>query len=478
MGCELRAASSRGRKTSAVVLLALAACSEDYVHVLVQTSSNQVTLTPVTVQAEAYGNGSRSDLSYETVFTIPTEGEATLPYTDFNLVFDSREGPVDLRVSLPDTPTLWNGDVRLELPGDGRSISLLLYAGEQPVATTRFAEGDFHSLALFSRGLVMAWPDPAGVALRIERDVDNLSARPQLVVSDSGATRVRIASRPGKSADGPDLFGVTWISSDEHAWLMTQREATAYPPRDLGAAGDAQIACAPQDADYDLAMVVLDGDQAQLTLCAEEGAPVAGPFPVGSSEVRRLRGAAVAPDGSVLIAMQDGARWTVVRVDPDGEVAAESEVEGEIAAMALTADGALALTATISGDPLSLQVGAHYVSDLAPVGQPIPVVSAELLPSGLFSRIAIGDCAIVWPELRSDGSGAVDLRVQDLGTDGSPIGASRFLNGVTEGFHFAPTAACFSPTRAYASFVSITDTAALSGGVKIRQIPPAPSAAD
>jgi hypothetical protein len=104
------------------------------------------------------------------------------------------------------------------------------------------------------------------------------------------------------------------------------------------------------------------------------------------------------------------------------------------------------------------------------------VVTADRLPEGLFSRVALSDCAVAWPELRQDASGVVDLRVLDLDSEGNPSGASRFLNAVTDGYHFAPTAACFSPTRAYASFISITDTAALSGGVRIRQIPPAPTA--
>jgi hypothetical protein len=454
-------------------LLLAAACSQDYVHILVESASNQLTLAPVTVDAEAYGGGERSDLSYQTIFTIPADGEGPLPYTDFNIAFDSGGGEVDLRVSVADTPTLWNGDVRLNLPGDGRSISLLLYAGETPVASTRFLDGDIHSLALFSRGLALAWPDPAGVALRIERDADNPGARPQLVVPDSGASQVRIMSRPGKSADGPDLFALTWVGSDDRAHLLTQQETTMFDPEDIGPATDVHVACAPQDADFDLAAVVLDGSDATMILRDETGAGSRGAFPVGTS-VRNVRGLAVTADSSIVVALEEGNRWMLKRFDQLGDLHAEADLNGEVAAMTLTADGVLVLSAVRAGE--SLEIQAHYVADLTSFRDPAPVVTADRLPEGLFSRVALSDCAVAWPELRQDASGVVDLRVLDLDSEGNPSGASRFLNAVTDGYHFAPTAACFSPTRAYASFISITDTAALSGGVRIRQIPPAPTA--
>jgi hypothetical protein len=234
------------------------------------------------------------------------------------------------------------------------------------------------------------------------------------------------------------------------------------------------VACAPQGAGFDLAALVLSGNDAEIILRDATGAESRGGFPVGTS-VRGVRGLAVTAAESLVVAIEDDNRWLLRRYNPIGEVRAEQEMSGEIAAMALTADGVLVLTAVLAGEPRSLEVQAHYVSDLTRFRDPVPVVAAERLPGGLFSRIALSDCALAWPELRQDASGVVDLRVIDLDSEGMPAGTSRFLNAVTEGYHFAPTAACFSPTRAYASFISITDTAALSGGVRIRQIPPAPT---
>ncbi len=446
--------------------------------VFAEGSSVELSSTPVTVHVDLYGDGSAVEYMFETQFRLPTQGEASSRYVDFNVVLaDDPPEMVDLRVSVADTPTRWSSDVLLRPPGNGRTLHLLLLAAETTIAEARVADGDFQTMALFSTGVVMAWLDPAGVALRIERVADVPVGRSDLVATDSAASKVRVASRPGAPSNvGPDLFALVWRGGDGQIRLLTHKDNDRHTIVDVGEGDDVQVAVAHAQSDYAVVTIIRNGGAARVFLHDKTGVIIEQfDLPIAET-IRKLRGLVTMPDGGLLLTLETAGGWRLLQVDRSGAATGNVALAGETSAIALSEDAVLLHTAILTGaSGAPLQLRSYYTGTLEPfTTEATTIAHTGGLPSSPFARISLAACGIVWPERRDDASDAFDLWVVDLDSAGMPLGERRLLNGGRSGVNFSPSVACVTSTRAYATFLTALDTASPSGNIMLRKVPPAP----
>jgi hypothetical protein len=287
--------------------------------------------------------------------------------------------------------------------------------------------------------------------------------------ADATADDISVAAPPTSSPFGPDHVAVAWHGGDGLGHLAINDEPGGMRPQvDLAAADELVVAC-PLDIDAAAETLSRSGGGLQLALHDATGAVTASTAVDVGVTVRRLRGL-VAPAGAVVGAVEGVPGWQLIRVTPQGVVAAHRDTD-EVLALSLSADRALVLTAQLSGGSLVLQ--PYFAGTLEPAGDPTTILDGERLASGVYRHVALSSCAVAWSERRSDDSGAIDLRVADVDGSGAMTGESRVLNASWDDLHVGPALTCLSAIRAYAAF-SQTTAAAGGGTLQLRKVPPPP----
>jgi hypothetical protein len=444
------------RLTSLIVpTLALVGCSPQLV-VSVEGADPDLTAAPVSVQVGVYGGGSRSNFTYTTMLS------GAAPKTDFTVDLEQTLNPVEMRVAIPTTTTVWFTD---DTVSGGGSVSLPLFPGESSIATASYDDGNDDTNVLFSSGVAMAWIDGGGVEVRVERDPDLLVSRPEVVDPDTSATTIRLAAGPNPLGYGPELYGIAWIGGDGTPHLRTTTTLD-YPVRNLaGPVDDLRLGGGYAGATFSIAVVTLVGSTVNMQLFDDTGTPLQtqpAPMPV-------LRGAAslvgvTASRDGIAIGWQGETGSFITLVSTTGSVLTQIATGGQLASMALTLDGSHLLT--LQRDPGDQLFAVTYFAGLQSTGTSVSL--GTTIPA---SRVSISACAAVWPVVRDDGSNANDLRFALLDTNGNLVGDTHLLNEQEAGNHIVPTAVCASSTRAYATFLGQMATTDTTAELSLRRIP-------
>ena len=468
--------------------LAAADCGDDpaYVHVYVQgsgaASGNALTSQPFTLDVVAFGDGQRADLSYPTHLR-PPDGPTTSPFTDFLLDVSARpQDPFDLRFVTKGVAdnVPWGGDAHLASPVAGQSIVVTLTRGEdRPFKDELFSllDGDMQNATLVGgAGLALAWVDRNGVRA-VSINPDRPVGRGNILCADCGAPKsLRIASRP-LSPFGSDLYAVAWADAS-HIKLQTEpRSSSDTPLIDMASATGADIgtiglACFRKGAKADVVALRLEGQDVVASLHDENGTAI-GDTKVGvtGAKERTLVGVVTSLDDAYTVGVR-GATSRLVRIGLDGTMLGAAQLDGDLRALGLSADGNRLLVATSqarSSNVAELDLSAYSATDLVRVGDPQPITQ-RAFPSGTtLSPISISSCGLAWAEKRDDGSEDVDVRVQRIDDDGNANGAPSFANVAPTGTWFAPTIACASQTRV---FITMFDHATeQTGNLYLRRLP-------
>ncbi len=466
------------RCTLGIWLLAASACSQDYVHVYLQGSNTQLTASPVMVSVAVYGGGARTSFDYIARFRDAGAADTSLKYTDFVLVLDGVTAETEIRATILETPTRWGGDARVRTSGGGKDIFIDLHNAELPMmGTMPLSENKGGTLAPFEDGVVVAWADTAGVTVREEPTPDIPAFRPQVIVPDPGATRVKIASRPVETTIGPDLFALVWRGSDGNLRLRTRRTPNMVSgPIDLGMGSDVHVACARKGGSFDLVTVAQESDGIWATIRDASGVSLARRLVAGPDPVSEIVGVVAAPvDGFVVVLRgAAGPRLVALSVsdDPTGDPRPGISMSGDPLSVALSSDGALLLVAQRQDPDDALMLATYFVGALdQEPPSPQRIAPLSRVATGTLSKVAVSACVIAWPETRDDGSGAIDLRFHHLDARGHPIGDSHLLNAFSGGVHGLPSAACATGARAYTTFVEAMTTDDAHGEVRLRRVP-------
>lgn len=443
--------------TLAVVIALGAACSRDYVHVVIE--GPELSSSVVDLNASIYGGGKATSFNYTANFR---PGDGGVPQSDFVVeVDDSSVKPVTVRVSSSEN----GGDLLLPEVQGALEKRLVLSPIEQVRSQkAQFGDGTGENLALFSNGIVLGWPAQEGGLLRvIDRDPINVQQRPT-TIGDAGTTvveHVRTASRPVATGFGPDVSALSWIDSNGqlHSAAFTLLTEGQPKVKDLGPASDGFITLAFKGATFDLAVasVASTGSIALRFFSVD---------PTGTAteslaeyqlplQAAGMVGMVATPANKIVVALKsvhrsDGFSDELALVDPTGSIITEVPIEGSLRAVALNADGTRLLVATTRADRLLLT--RYYAGNLGQVQSEPADVGTSRISAGPQARLALSSCLIAWPELRADGSAQVDLRYQYFDADAKLLGSSHLANVGTSGDHFAPSVACASTTRAYISF--------------------------
>jgi hypothetical protein len=455
---------SRGRCCSRIAVAALiagAACSDDYVHVVIEGSSPDLAAAPVTVELAVFGGGQGIEHPFTARFVTGVDGSAPEQRAvDFNLVLDGEPDTVDIRVGVATPSTRWSASVVLDTPLDGATRRLELQPGDRSLGAARLAVDAPGAVTRYRTGLATAWTIPEGVALRIDGNPEQPLARPDPVALDRGAQGVRIASPPAAGTDGPERLAMTWRGGDDLGRLLLLDGGAKIGPIELGRADELHVAY-PAGG---IAVVLRDRAALRVSF-RDAGGAETGAVAV-ADDAAALR-AAIAAGPGVVIAAETGAGWELVRVAA-GQVGARRAI-AEPLALSLATSGVAILAVEDRGGELVVQ--AYEINDLTPAPAALPVASGLGRPAGLFGALDVAPCGVTWPEPRSDGSGDIDLWFRDLDTAGTPVGVPRILPGAWRGSHLAPRTVCVSPGVAYAVFAVAGDLTEREGILALRRIP-------
>lgn len=475
---------SRERGSMPLALLTatclLTACGEpDYIRVVVQGSNPDVTATPVAIEVSIYGDGKSARYSYTDQLKKRAAGSSNLPSSD-SVIEIGEDAPdsVVLR-SRVQGPFDWGADTRLSLPGKGRDIVLSLAVGERQVAQkVRFA-GDWATSAPFQSGLVFAWPDETGILTthmpEPDQNVSGFTKEPPLS-ADTGASRVRIAARPDSSSFGSMLYAVTWRRGDGALELAVGTPQGTAPRVEVETGDDIHAACSSTPASSEDGVVVtLQGGVLRLRAFHVDGSGSAPAVTLGASRevltgVESLeRVVPVANAYVVALRTQEGSKLVKASLATDAPANVVS-VDREIRAIARSFDGSRLFLA-LADSTGRLSTESRFAGDLVVAEQSGVLAKLPFLAAQPRAQVSMAECALVWPELRDDGSDSVDLRVQRLDSSGLPVGPSHIVNVDVEGNHYAPTAVCPSPLRAYVAFYAESISDPLSGKLMVRRAP-------
>ncbi len=456
-----------------LLLACLLGCSRDYVRVVVtSTGADEFVSGAVDLEAAVIGSGRRVPVRFRTPFSPLPGARAGERFTDFLLVLEDGAGPeVDLRVSAITTSTVnpwnaWSADLRLALPQPrGREVVLALASGEATIGPSRVVTGLGHGVAGFQNGVVVAWPEPGGVAIRVERTPERSAARTQRIVDDGTATDVQVASRPGPAGAQPDLFALAWRGTDGTFRVVLRHDESPSAPVPLAAATRGAVACARLGSSFD-AVTVTEADGLEIRLWSADGTETAR-VPPPADPPSGLLGVLVGPDSSVVIASATP-EPLLTRLGRDGTVLGRSVLPGAPAALASSPDGTriLVVLRMPSGE---LAAAAAFAADVTLTGEAVLLAPASRLPAAPLDGVAIGDCAVAWSELRADGSGLADLRYRGLDADGRLTGDTHVVNVDLEGDAFAPAVAC-TAEGAFAAFHDRADPQTTGASFRMRRL--------
>jgi len=452
------------------------ACQPDYVHVLVETSSSELVGVPWTVSVRVYGAGQHTERDFASEFSLKDR----FYRTDFNLVLgDTAPDRIDLRVAVWDAPSRWSGDRLLQPPGGGQVLPILLSTGEIQIGSARQDDGDLVSASRFHGGVAMGWLTTAGVAIRTERVIDEPLGSEMLAADDPAASKLRLASQPTTESTGPEIVVAAWVGGDDQKTArMTILDNNGAPgaPIDIRpSAKDVWVAVAPANMPFAIAALVQvdrvdEPDELWLSWHDADGTRRGeAKLPTGAN-VTSINGLVVST-ATVVAAVQTIVGSSLLRFTPGAASQPEPIPVDRVRAVALAADQERVLTVQVRGDTMVVQ--PHKAGTLEPdPADPEPFAATASL--GFFDHLALGPCAVVWPEERDDGTGAIDLRARDLDPDGRPTGASRLVNSEIEDNHFTPSVTCMSQELAYATFLVVAAGEG-TGFLRLRAIPSAPA---
>jgi len=459
---------------SALFALAAAGCGEDYVRIVIEGSAQDVSATPVGISISVYGGGEAT--RYDYTDTLETRG-SNVPSSDSVVTFsDGAPSRVVVRAKVT-TPVTWGADTKLSLPAEGSTVRLQISPGERDVATNaRFDGGDGTTATVFRGGLAFAWATLEGLKVAELRQPDaNVSAvtRERLLTSDPGVSHVRIAARPGTSTFASDSYAVAWRDGGLETHLVIVDSGRTSSTLSLGTSDDVQLALARPGLAFDAVAVLRKGSvlEAQTFTIDSSGEPVvlATPTPVlQSNPVDQIIGVVTTADAFV-VGARSAEKTLLAKSGPGGEGYLEATLDGQARAIARSIDGNLVFLANDLGGTLSLE--SHFAGDLAPAGGFARFGKLPFVPEHPRARVSISECAIAWPEIRDDGSGLVDLRVELLDDNGRPRSSPVYANIDDSGDHYSPTAVCVSPTRAYVAFFAEMPDNPVTGTLRVRRVP-------
>ena len=448
------------RKGHVLLLGALAAttaCTEDYVHVVVENFDQALDLD--TVQVSVFGGDRLTSFNYTADFDGGGDGKPST--TDFVITFPEVIDPVvDIRVVVPFTARPSAGDARLDVPADGSTLHIELTPADRAIDFLRHDADEIPGVQLLARlgpGVALAWPSPAGVSLGLARNPESPLPFPEVVSPDTTASRVHIASRPTPGTDDePDLAALTWQTGDDTdiSWLVTHEDrGETGAPVSLGV-GEAKAAVAPAGAGFDVVTATwLDEDASLVVRTHSADGAVLGEIPL-AMEVTELIGIAAGADGDVSVALATADGPALVRLEGNAEPVARA-LAGELRAFTMSDDGDRLLAAAIEQVDGENVLRLHHL-DAATLDEG-EVVTVEATPQ-LAAGVAVSPCMLAWTESREDGSGDFDLRYQELDDAGVPFGESHVLNGSLSGDYLFPALACVSEERAFAAFYAESDS--------------------
>jgi hypothetical protein len=429
---------------------------------VIEGSSPDLAAAPVTIELAVFGGGQGIEHPFTARFVTGVDGAAPEQRAvDFNLVLDGEPDHIDIRVGVSTPSTRWSASVVMATPLDGETRRLVLHPGDRSLGAARLAVGAPGALTRYRTGLATAWTIPEGVALRIDGNPEQPLARPDPVALDRGAQDVRIAS-PASDAEGPDRLAMTWRGGDDLGRLLMVDGGARIGPVALGRADELHVAY-PAGG---IAVAVRDRAAVRVSFHDATGAETAA-VPV-ADDARALR-AAIAAGAAVVLAIETGAGWELVRVA--GSTIAARRPIAEPLALSLAISGVAILAVEDRGGELVVQ--AYEVNDLAPAPAALSIATGVARPAGLLGSLDVAPCGVTWPEPRADGSGDIDLWFRDLDTAGAPVGVPRVLPGAWRGSHVAPRVVCAGSGAAYAVFAVAGDLTEREGILALRRIPPA-----
>jgi hypothetical protein len=460
----VRAFLQQTRSARLAVAAVTCACGDDYVHIVVEGSSPELSSGPVTVELAVFGGGHGLEHPFpaELRTGVPGSGPDQTS-TDFNLVLDEGIDHVDVRVGIATPSGRWSASTLLDPPMDGATRRLVLQPGDRTLGTARLGIGEPGAVARFGSGLATAWASTEGVSLRVDGNPDMPLARQDILDPDRNALQVRIASPPVvPSAPGPERLAVGWVDGTGTARLLYYDNRGKSDVFLVGPAEDLRVTC-PDGATA--ALLIRSGVTARLSFRDDLGAET-GAVPLPGS-VREVRGM-VSVGLAIVAAVRTDQGWQLVRV-ADRAIAMTRPVD-DVLALGHSPTGDQVLTVEVRG--ADAVVKAYDAARLDP-GAPSILVPATELAEGPFGAVDIAGCGVAWPQTRDDGTGSVDLWFRDLDAVGTLAGAPRVLPAVWRGSHLAPRLEC-TPTGTYAVFAVASVPQAREGTLALRRAPAPP----
>lgn len=469
------------------LVLALGSCAEDddFVRVVVRGIDPSLVTAPLDLSVLVTGAGTAKTFAYKA--QIKARDATTTDISDFTLSFgkpdDARaKSAVDVRiVTQPSGARVdWGGHVRVLLPGDGRDVGLSLTEGETPIQDIAPLDGDGQTLASYGQEIVLAWPSPGGKAAYLTTNPDRPTGTSRPTELGLAVSKVRVASRPSRNFPS-DMFAVSWINEGSVPMLqITQRNQAPPPPVAVGSvirATDLHVACARDDLDPAVASAAIVEGNVSVHVHDTMGATLAGPLVApGLDRVNRIVGIAVTPGNTVTVAL-NGNDSRLVKVPVAGGAPKSVPIRGRAVAMSTSSDSNAIYVATLDGSDLLIETFDTFEEpglEPAPRRTAFPatrVASFDLVAGVAASRVAIGSCAIAWPEKRKDADGALDIFFQSLDAQGQPVGEPHLANVSSGGQHYSPSVHCFSETRAFVSMIAADSVGAPIGKLAVRRLP-------
>lgn len=445
----------------------------DYLRVVVTGDDPTLSAAPLDLHVRVSGAGRTSTFDYRATRKPAPD------LSDFTVSFSpDATGPLDVFLTTrPSGDNIdWGGDLRVDLPGAGRTLKLPIAQGETQIQTIASADGDLVTAAPFGTQLVLTWPTIGKKTAVLPVNPDDLPGLGRAPEIGNAVSRVRVAARPSGDFTS-ELFAVSWIEDGATPILKTETRTERFEPAAIGGgqrASDLHVACARRELEPAIVSATFTDGQVFVRGHDVSGKVTSGPFaPSELARVNRIVGIAVTPDKSAVIAV-NGDQSSLVQIDmTSGVVIHRQPVEGQVASMALNGDGTRLFVATVVGfgDQGKLRLEVYSVRTPTRTRDPEVVGPYPFIAGSTLSRVSLSSCALAWPEKVSDGTDGVRVRYQEIDVDGSPTGESHSANIGQTGVHFAPTVVCLSSVRAYVTFVSAPQPESSTASLAFRRLP-------
>lgn len=471
--------------TLSVALIALITFScqskTDFVKVALHGDPSLST-SSLSLHVDVRGAGATTSFDYE---SAPKPGRKEPTLSEFTLSFGPHAtGPLDIVVStsLPSGSLVpWGGDARLTLPGNGKTVTIGLEAGESALQDITTLDGDIQSSAPYGGELVVAWPTARGTVsiapINPDRPQQGIERPPEFGAS---ATKIRVASRPSSDFTS-ELYAASWVEQRDRPMLKTSVRTQAFAPQRIGTlegVTDVHTACARRELTPPIATAALTSAGVVVHTHDETGITLRGPLTTRElTAVNRIVGLAVTPNETVTVAVNgNGAR--LVQIDTKtGKTVHTEPLLGTAVAMSPNADGSRLLVASVVGlgADATLQLETFSIT-LVRVGESTTVAPFDWVPGVPASRVSLSSCAMAWASKSPTNDASTDVRFQELDILGQPAGTPHLANVGRESSHFSPTLVCLSQTRlsqtrAFITFFEAGSPTGPNGKLMLRQLP-------